>query len=79
MMNQKLTKIGTELVLIFDDSITEHFKLDLETVVEMTLVKNGLNLRFSNKEINRASNEDVMKALDNINKRYGKMLKNLAK
>jgi len=78
-MNQKLTKIGTELGLIFDDSIIEHFKLDLETAVEMTLVENGLNLRFGNKEINRASNEDVMKALDNINKRYGRMLKNLAK
>ncbi len=65
---------------IFDKPIAELYQLDRNTIVEVTPKEDGLNIRFvREKAPARATDEEVLKAADDINKRYGKMMKNLAK
>lgn len=78
-MKKNLTAIGSSLGLIIDKPIAELYKLDRNTIVEVTPKEDGLNIRFINEITSRASDDDVMKAAKGINKRYGKMMKNLAK
>jgi hypothetical protein len=78
-MKKHLTSIGSSLGLIIDKPIAELYQLDRNTVVEVTPKEDGLNIRFINEKGARASDDEVMKAASNINKRYGKMMKNLAK
>ena len=78
-MKKNLTAIGSSLGLIIDKPIAELYQLDRDTVVEVTPKEDGLNLRFLKEKAPRAGNDEVMKAAKGINKRYGKMMKNLAK
>lgn len=78
-MKKNLTAIGSSLGLIIDKPIADLYQLDRNTVVEVTPEKDGLNIRFLRSNEERANDEEVMKAAKNINKRYGKMMKNLAK
>ena len=78
-MKKNLTAIGSSLGLIIDKPIAELYQLDRNTVVEITPKEDGLNIRFVKKDSLRASDAEVMKAASDINKRYGKMMKNLAK
>lgn len=79
VMKKHLTAIGSSLGLIIDKPIAELYQLDRNTVVEVTPKEDGLNIRFIKERGERASDDDVMKAAGDINKRYGKMMKNLAK
>lgn len=78
-MKKNLTAIGSSLGFIIDKPIAELYKLDRNTLVEVTPKEDGLNIRFLKEKDAHASDEDVMKAAGDINKRYGKMMKNLAK
>lgn len=78
-MKKNLTAIGSSLGLIIDKPIADLYNLDRNTVVEVTPKEDGLNIRFLKDEVNRASDDDVLKAAGSINKRYNKMMKNLAK
>lgn len=78
-MKKNLTAIGSSLGLIIDKPIAELYQLDRNTIVEVTPKEDGLNIRFLKERVERASDEDVMKAAGDVNKRYGKMMKNLAK
>jgi hypothetical protein len=78
-MRKTLTAIGSSLGLIIDKPIAELYKLDRNTVVELTPKEDGLIIRFLKSDAARASDEEVVKAAESINKRYGKMMKNLAK
>ena len=78
-MKKNLTAIGGSLGLIIDKPIAELYQLDRNTLVEVTPEKDGLNIRFLKEKTPRAADEEVMKAAKDVNKRYGKMMKNLAK
>ncbi|MES2768047.1 MAG: hypothetical protein V4596_02790 [Bdellovibrionota bacterium] len=78
-MKKNLTAIGSSLGLIIDKPIADLYQLDRNTVVEVTPEKDGLNIRFLKSNDLRASDDEVMKAAKGINKRYSKMMKNLAK
>jgi antitoxin MazE len=78
-MRKNLTAIGSSLGLIIDKPIAELYQLDRNTVVEVTPKEDGLNIRFLKETAPRAADEEVMKAAKGINKRYNKMMKNLAK
>jgi hypothetical protein len=47
--------------------------------IEITPKEDGLNIRFLKEKAPRASDDEVMKAAGEVNKRFGKMMKNLAK
>lgn len=55
------------------------YQLDRNTQIEVTPKEDGLNIRFLKEKAPRASDDEVMKAAKGVNKRYGKMVKNLAK
>ena len=78
-MKKKLTAIGGSLGFIIDKPIAELYQLDRNTVVEVTPKEDGLNIRFLKEKAPRATDEEVMKAAKDVNKRYGKTMKNLAK
>lgn len=78
-MKKNLTAIGGSLGIIIDKPIADLYQLDRNTQVEITPKEDGLNIRFLKEKAPRASDEDVMKAAKDVNKRYGKMMKNLAK
>ncbi len=78
-MKKRLSAIGSSLGLIIDKPIAELYQLDRNTVVEVTPKEDGLNIRFLREKAPRASDDEVIKAAGDINKRYGKMMKNLAK
>ncbi|MGK5085142.1 hypothetical protein WDW37_17785 [Bdellovibrionota bacterium FG-1] len=79
-MKKNLTAIGSSLGFIIDKPIAELYQLDRHTVIEVTPKEDGLNIRFIREKTHaRANDEDVLKAVGDINKRYGKMMKNLAK
>lgn len=78
-MKKHLTAIGSSLGLIIDKPIADLYGLDRNTLVEVTPKEDGLNIRFLKEEAPRATDDRVMKAAASINKRYGKMMKNLAK
>jgi hypothetical protein len=79
IMKKHLTAIGSSLGLIIDKPIAELYQLDRNTVVEVTPKEDGLNIRFLKEKTPRATDDQVKKAATDINKRYGKMMKNLAK
>lgn len=78
-MKKNLTAIGGSLGIIIDKPIAELYQLDRNTQVEVTPEKDGLNIRFLKDKALRSSDEDVMKAAKKVNRRYSKMMKNLAK
>lgn len=78
-MKKNLTAIGSSLGLIIDKPIAELYQLDRNTVVEVIPKEDGLNIRFLKEKAPRATDEEVIKAAKGLNKRYGKMMKNLAK
>ncbi len=78
-MRKNLTAIGSSLGLIIDKPIADLYRLDRNTVVEITPKEDGLNIRFLKEVVLRASDDEVMKATRSVNKRYSKMMKNLAK
>lgn len=78
-MKKNLTAIGGSLGFIIDKPIAELYQLDRNTQIEVTPEKDGLNIRFLNEKAMRASDEEVMKAAKKVNRRYDKMMKNLAK
>jgi hypothetical protein len=78
-MKKNLTAIGTSLGFIIDKPIADLYGVDRNTLIEVTPKEDGLNIRFLKEPANVASDDDVMKAAKDINKRYNKMMKNLAK
>jgi hypothetical protein len=78
-MKKNLTAIGGSLGFIIDKPIAELYQLDRNTQIEVTPKEDGLNIRFLKEKAPRAGDEEVMKAAKDVNKRYGKMMKNLAK
>lgn len=78
-MRKTLTSIGSSLGLIIDKPIAELYQLDRDTVVEITPKEDGLNIRFLKESRTQATDDEVLKSAKNINKRYNKMMKNLAK
>ncbi len=78
-MKKSLTAIGGSLGFIIDKPIADLYKLDRNTEIEVTPKEDGLNIRFLNNTSTRANDDDVIKAAKGINKRYSKMMKNLAK
>ncbi len=79
-MRKNLTAIGSSLGLIIDKPIAELYQIDRNTVVEVTPKEDGLNIRFiREKAPAHATDEEVLKAAGDINQRYRKMMKNLAK
>lgn len=79
-MRKKLTAIGSSLGLIIDKDIAELYQLNLNTVVEVIPREDGLDIRFIREKTPiRASDDEVLKAAGRINKRYGKMMRKLAK
>jgi hypothetical protein len=76
-MRKQLTAIGGSLGFIIDKPIAELYRLDRNTQIEVTPKEDGLNIRFIREPI--ASDEEVDQAAADINKRYSKMMRNLAK
>ncbi|MCM2282304.1 MAG: hypothetical protein NDI61_10725 [Bdellovibrionaceae bacterium] len=76
-MKKQLTAIGGSLGFIIDKPIAELYGLDRNSVIEVTPEKDGLNIRFIKEP--QVLDEEVEKAAADINKRYKKMMKNLAK
>lgn len=78
-MKKNLTAIGSSLGFIIDKPIAELYQLDRNTIVEVTPKEDGLNIRFLKEKAPSADDDEVMQAAKDINKRYHKMMKNLAK
>jgi hypothetical protein len=78
-MKKNLTAIGTSLGFIIDKPIADLYGLDRNTVIEVTPKEDGLNIRFLKEHQNEAQDEEIITAAKSINKRYNKMMKNLAK
>lgn len=78
-MIKQLTAIGGSLGFIIDKPIAELYNLDKNTQIEVTPKEDGLNIRFIKNKSSRASDEDILKAAEDINSRYSSMMKNLAK
>jgi hypothetical protein len=80
-MKKKLTAIGGSLGFIIEKPIADLYGLDRHTEIEVTPKENGLNIRFLKEDVKNPQAEDdaVMKAAADINKRYSKMMQNLAK
>lgn len=78
-MKKNLTAIGTSLGFIIDKPIADLYGVDRNTVIEVTPKEDGLNIRFLKESTNAANDDDVLVAAKSINKRYNKMMKNLAK
>ncbi len=78
-MRKNLTAIGGSLGFIIDKPIAELYQLDRNTEIEVTPKEDGLNIRFLKPKTSRAKDDEVLKAAEGINKRYNKMMKNLAK
>lgn len=78
-MKKYLTAIGTSLGFIIDKPIADLYGVDKNTVIEVTPKEDGLVLRFLKDTTNDASNDEVLNAAKSINKKYNKMMKNLAK
>ncbi|MBL7664296.1 MAG: hypothetical protein JNM93_04135 [Bacteriovoracaceae bacterium] len=78
-MKKHLTAIGSSLGFIIDKPIAELYQLDRDTIIEVTPKEDGLNIRFLNDKASSATDDEVLQAAKSINKRYNKMMKNLAK
>lgn len=78
-MKKNLTAIGTSLGFIIDKPIAELYGVDRNTVIEVTPKEDGLNIRFVKEPINTAADDEVLAAASDINKRYSRMMTNLAK
>jgi len=76
-MKKHLTAIGSSLGFIIDKPIADLYGLDRNTQIEVTPKEDGLNIRFI--KAPHPTDEEVDKAAADINKRYGKMMRNLAK
>jgi hypothetical protein len=78
-MKKHLTAIGSSLGLIIDKPIADLYGVDRNTIVEVTPKEDGLNIRFIKESAPHATDDEVLAQANNINKRYNKMMKNLAK
>lgn len=78
-MKKNLTAIGTSLGFIIDKPIADLYGVDRNTTLEVTPKEDGLVIRFIKEPSNTASDDDVLLQAKDINKRYNKMMKNLAK
>lgn len=78
-MKKNLTAIGGSLGFIIDKPIADLYQLDRDTLIEVTPKEDGLNIRFLKEKAPHVGTDEVMKAAGKINKRYSKMMKNLAK
>jgi hypothetical protein len=78
-MKKNLTAIGGSLGFIIDKPIADLYALDRNTQIEITPREDGLNIRFLKEKSIHAADGDVLAAAGSINKRYKKMMTNLAK
>lgn len=79
-MKKHLTSIGGSLGFIIDKPIADLYRLDRNTVLEVTPKEDGLNIKFLRGDSSEIPTDDeVLSAAKNINNRYNKMMKNLAK
>lgn len=78
-MIKHLTAIGGSLGFIIDKPIADLYRIDKNTQIEVIPKEDGLNIRFLVNIENITDDGDVIKAAEDINKRYHKMMKNLAK
>lgn len=67
------------LLLINRSPIDDLYQLDRNTKIDVTPKEDGLNIRCLRDKSPRADDKEVLKAAKDVNKRYGKMMKNLAK
>ena len=78
-MKKYLTTIGESLGFIIDKPIAELYQINQNTQIEVTPKEDGLNIRFLKENPSQARDDEVMKAAEDINKRYNTMMGNLAK
>lgn len=74
-MVKKLTKHGNSMALVIDKAILEILKISEETPLELTTDGKSLNISPITDEARLKKFEG---ALEKINKKYGKALKNMA-
>ena len=74
-MRKKLSAIGGSLGFVIEKPILELLSIDRDTEFEMTTDGEGLHLRPIRTEDRKAKLKNLLTEGD---KRYGKMLKNLA-
>lgn len=74
-MIKKLTKHGNSMALVIDKALLEILKIGEDTPLELTTDGKSLNISPVVDEERLAKFEG---ALDKINKKYGKALKNMA-
>jgi hypothetical protein len=78
-MKKNLTAIGTSLGFIIDKPIADLYGVDRNTTVEVTPKEDGLVIRFLKEPSSTVSDDEVLAQAKDINKRYNKMMNNLAK
>ena len=74
-MVKTLTKHGNSLALVIDRAILDLLKIDADTPLEFSTVGQVLIISPVRDKKRR---EEFTKALDSVNKRYGRALKRLA-
>jgi len=77
-MKKKLSTIGGSLGLVIDKPILELLKINRDTEIEVTTDGRGLYLKPV-RPGSQASDEEVDRAFENVNKKYSRALRNLAK
>ncbi len=79
-MIKKFTAVGGSVGLIFDKPVLDLFQIGKDTPCEITPDGDGFKVRIIRDEREKRIREELIKnAMDDANKRFGKMFKNLAK
>ena len=79
-MIKKFTAVGGSVGLIFDKPVLDLFEIGKGTPCEITPDGDGFKIRIIRDEREKKIREDLVKnAMEDANKRFGKMFKNLAK
>jgi len=76
MMVKKLTRLGNSLALVIDKPVLELLHINEQTPLEISTDGKSLSISPLQDETHRKKFES---ALNKVNKKYGKALKNLAK
>ena len=79
-MIKKFSAVGGSVGLIFDKPILELFQIGKDTPCEITPEGDGFRIRIIRDEREKKVREALIKnAMEDANKRFGKMFGNLAK
>ena len=74
IMIKKLIQHGNSAAIIIDKPIMELLNITIETTFQLTTDGKNIILSPQNGELH---DKDILHSLDNINKKYGKVLKRL--